>query len=324
MLIVQENRSFDNLFQGFKGADTASSGLLSNGKTEPLRPLSIDISFDIKHLLQEFLAAYDNGKMDGFNKERVVGQSPIKYPQYTYVPQTETRLYRAIAKQYVLADAMFASHLDASFVAHQYLIAAQAQSAVNLPSGPWGCGSTVQTITQQRTLGPPENACFEEQTLADSADAKNISWKMYSPPLGDQADDWVGFLAIDHIINGPDARKIVRPETRIFNDITAGRLPGLSWVIPTAANSDHPGSMGSGPDWVASVVNAVGESKFWNSTAICVVWDDWGGFYDHVAPPYADYDGLGFRVPLIVISPYAKHAHRLAHAVRVRQHCTVR
>ena len=64
-----------------------------------------------------------------------------------------------------------------------------------------------------------------------------------------------------------------------------------------------------GPAWVASVVNAVGESQFWNSTAIFIIWDDWGGWFDPVQPVYEDYDGLGFRVPLIVISPYAKKGY---------------
>jgi phospholipase C len=77
--------------------------------------------------------------------------------------------------------------------------------------------------------------------------------------------------------------------------------------MPVCSDSDHvncPG--GFGPSWVAALVNTVGKSRFWDSTAIFVQWDDWGGLYDHVPPPYEDYDGLGFRVPLLVISPYAK------------------
>jgi phospholipase C len=78
-------------------------------------------------------------------------------------------------------------------------------------------------------------------------------------------------------------------------------------VTPLCPDSDHLECGGGfGPSWVSSVVNAVGESKFWKTTVIFVQWDDWGGMYDHVRPPYRGYDGLGFRVPLIVISPYAK------------------
>jgi phospholipase C len=87
-------------------------------------------------------------------------------------------------------------------------------------------------------------------------------------------------------------------------------LAGVTWVTPSIADSDHAGSQSkTGPQWVANVVNAIGESQFWGSTAIFVTWDDWGGWYDHVVPPQLDSMGLGFRVPLIVISPYAKAAY---------------
>jgi phospholipase C len=80
-------------------------------------------------------------------------------------------------------------------------------------------------------------------------------------------------------------------------------------VIPADGNSDHPAQpcgCDHGPAWVASIVNAVGQSKFWKSSVVIVVWDDWGGFYDHVRPPFIDqYGGLGFRVPMLVVSPYA-------------------
>jgi phospholipase C len=77
---------------------------------------------------------------------------------------------------------------------------------------------------------------------------------------------------------------------QIFNDISSGSLPAVSWVIPDEANSDHPGSgSDTGPSWVASVVNAIGDSPYWSSTAIVITWDDWGGFYDHVKPKFFDH-----------------------------------
>ena len=84
-------------------------------------------------------------------------------------------------------------------------------------------------------------------------------------------------------------------------------MPAVSWIVPIDKNSDHPGiTQDDGPSWVASIVNAIGESPYWDSTAIVVVWDDWGGFYDNYAPPVKDYGGLGFRVPALIISPYAR------------------
>ncbi|HWO28477.1 MAG TPA: alkaline phosphatase family protein, partial [Candidatus Acidoferrum sp.] len=108
-------------------------------------------------------------------------------------------------------------------------------------------------------------------------------------------------------------------ETSVLTDITSGKLAQVSWVIPTGTNSDHAGNTLStgGPSWVASIVNAIGASSYWSNTAIIITWDDWGGWYDHVPPPKIVNDGTswgsgyvyGFRVPLIVVSPYAKPAH---------------
>jgi phospholipase C len=101
----------------------------------------------------------------------------------------------------------------------------------------------------------------------------------------------------------------IQPETRILADVTAGTLADVTWVVPEAENSDiAEGGTATGPQWVASVVNAIGESQFYKNTVIFVTWDDWGGWYDHVPPPQKyGYFGLGFRIPLIAISPYAKH-----------------
>jgi phospholipase C len=100
---------------------------------------------------------------------------------------------------------------------------------------------------------------------------------------------------------------ISTPQTNIFTDITNNQLQAVSWVIPDENASDHPGtSSDTGPSWVASVVNAIGESSYWNSTAIIIVWDDWGGLYDNLNPPQHTFGGLGFRVPALIISPYAK------------------
>jgi phospholipase C len=95
--------------------------------------------------------------------------------------------------------------------------------------------------------------------------------------------------------------------SKLFNDIANGTLPQVSFVMPTAADSDHPlSNNGTGPSWVASVVNAIGTSHYWDSTLIVITWDDAGGFYDHVAPPTRNQFEYGFRVPFIVVSPYAK------------------
>ncbi|MBV9402744.1 MAG: hypothetical protein JO018_03350, partial [Candidatus Eremiobacteraeota bacterium] len=121
---------------------------------------------------------------------------------------------------------------------------------------------------------------------------------------------WNAPDAISHLRFGADWGKVIMPQTAIFNDIATGALPAVSWLIPSGASSDHAlGTDGTGPSWVASVVNAIGNSKYWNSTAIFITWDDWGGWYDHVKPSQFNSYELSFRVPLIVISPYAKPAY---------------
>lgn len=332
VIIIQENRSFDNLFQGFPGADTQSYGYTSTGEKLDLKPFGLETPWDIDHDSASYFAACDGQgnlpgtkcKMDGFDKEGTscgLGGGPLKCPkpdsQYGYVPATQTKPYVAMASQYVLADRMFASNFDgSSFVSHQYIIAGQASSSVNFPSGLWGCGGggadVIPTITQQRALGPKISPCFDNQTLGDELDAAGISWRYYTSGVSNPSSGiWSAFQAIDHIRNGPDWKtNVAAPQTRFFKDVANGKLPAVTWVTPTCANSDHAScNSNHGPHWVASLVNAIGKSPYWNSTAIFVFWDDYGGWYDHVPPPLKDYDGLGIRVPLIVISPYAKKGY---------------
>lgn len=104
-------------------------------------------------------------------------------------------------------------------------------------------------------------------------------------------------------------------QKQVLVDIATGHLSQVSWVIPSGQASDHPEiNTGLGPSWVASVVNAIGSSPYWQHTAIFITWDDWGGWYDHVPPPIYDSYEYGFRVPLIVVSPYARAAY-VSHAV---------
>ncbi len=319
--IVQENRSFNSIFEGYPGADTVSSGKDSKGQIIELTPVSLKTVYEIDHSAAAMFAAC-NGRgnlpgtrcrMDGFNNEQASYGSPSN-PQYVYVQHRETRPYFDMAHEWVLADRMFASQLDESFVAHQYIIAAQAHSSVNVPDGPWGCPGgaydAVSTITHQRTVGPTQEPCFDYQTLGDELDRAGLSWRFYtSQYLVPTSGLWSGYQAVKHIYDGPDwAKDVIVPQRRFLIDVAAGKLANFTWITPLCVNSDHVSCGGGyGPSWVSTVVNAIGESKFWKTTAIFVQWDDWGGLYDNVPPPFKDYDSLGFRVPLLVISPYAKH-----------------
>ncbi len=324
--IVQENRSFDNLFQGYPGADTVSSGEDSYGETIKLQPVKLSQRpYEIDHSATAMFAACNGtGKlkgtdcrMNGFNNELAFGgPTRIKYPEYVYVPRSDSKPYFDIAHEGVLADRMFQSHLDESFVSHQYIIAAQAASSVDLPYGEWGCAGgsadTVQTITQDRKYGPSQQPCFDYQTLGDELDKAKLSWRFYTSSYGSRSSGdaafWSSYQAVRHIYYGPDWKNdVITPNWKFITDVRKGELANFTWITPVCDDSDHVNCFGGyGPSWVAALVNAVGKSKFWDSTAIFIQWDDWGGLYDHVPPPFEDYDGLGFRVPLVIVSPYAK------------------
>ncbi len=317
--VVQENRSFDDMFQAYPGANTVSSGKDSTGGRIKLQPISLKTRFEIDHSAFAMFKACDGkGKlpgtrcrMDGFDLEIQYG-GPY-HGQYAYVPHRESKPYWDMAHEWVLADKMFASQLDESFVAHQYIIAAQAQSSVDIPDLYWGCAGNktdlVQTIRQNRTYGPDQRACFNYETLGDELDQAGLTWRFYTSHYRMPTSGlWSAYQAVKHVFRGPDWKTdVITPQKQFLTDVSAGKLANFTWITPLCPDSDHPLCGGGfGPSWVSSVVNAVGESKFWNSTAIFVQWDDWGGMYDHVRPPFKDYDGLGFRVPLIVIGPYAK------------------
>ncbi len=319
--IIQENRSFDNLFAGYPGADTVSSGKNSKGQTIALQPVGLEQKYTIDHSDRAMFAACNGtGKlpgtdcrMNGFNLESM--WSAPQNGQYVYVPHRESKPYFDMAHEWVLADRMFQSQLDESFVAHQYAIAAQAAWSVNLPNFLWGCGggrqNTVPTITKERKRGPNIQPCYDYETLADELDAAHLSWRFYASTYGSASSGggtaWSAFRAIKHIYKRADWKYVVSPNWKFITDVRDGKLANFTWITPVCDDSDHVNCGGGyGPSWVAALINTVGKSKFWDSTAIFVQWDDWGGLYDHVPPPYADRDGLGFRVPLLVISPYAK------------------
>jgi phospholipase C len=308
VVIMQENRTMDNLFNGYPGADTVSFGM-DRGMRIPLVKTPLGNGPDIDHTHTQWWRQWNNGKMDGF------GAGGSRVP-FTYVDPADAQPYWEMAKNFTLGDRMFQSNTGPSFVAHQYMIAGQSARAAGNPSGPvWGCDAEpserAPLIGPEGTLLPGVFPCFDYQTMADLLDAHGISWRYYAP--GRDADKFFilsAYQAIRHIRFGSDwTGDVISPETTILSDIAKNRLAQVTWVVPSFNNSDHPGAPPLGPDWVGSIVNAIGQSKYWSSTAIFITWDDWGGFYDHVPPPQLDEMGLGFRVPVLVISPYARQGY---------------
>jgi len=367
VVIFQENRTPDNLFQGLcippygsqaacgtgqDQYDIAQQGTNSAGQTVTLAPIDLGTAgsnpqnYDLSHAHSAFVSMYDGGKMDGADLIPCspAAECPPKAhpnPQFMYVSPADVAPYLAMAQKYAFGDQMFQTNEGPSFPAHQFIF-----SGTSAPSAPGaeystyfasenltggsvaGCiataGTTVTLIGPNGVeVSPGLYPCYDHPAMSDLLDAEGITWRYYAPSAGSiwTAPDALQNLCQAQTVNGaltctgPDwTSNVIIPQTQVLEDILNGQLQQVSWVIPDGAQSDHAlSNNGSGPSWVASIVNAVGDSPYWANTAILITWDDWGGWYDHVAPTVVD-DGVswgsgyvyGFRVPLLVVSPYAK------------------
>jgi phospholipase C len=308
VIVVQENRSFNNVFAGWPGTDSTLTGKVRGQADLPLKRIPF-LRRDLGHLWRNAMDDWDGGAMDGF-ENNFSHRKPAGTYAYSILRHDVIAPYRAMAREFALSDHMFPSMFGGSFTGHLTLVAsttneAPAKAVVDVPTGtPWGCdaplGTRTSTIDPQRaiTLTAGGFPCYTQfSTMADTLDEKNVSWRYYAPNILRQSA-WSAFDAIRNVRYGPDWAKVESPPWRVLVDAKDGKLPSFAWVTPDARDSDHP-SEGSdtGPSWVAAVVNSIGESPYWDSTAIFVVWDDWGGWYDNVAPPQLDFKGLGIRVP---------------------------
>jgi phospholipase C len=332
VIIFQENRSVDDLFNGLPGADTVTSGRNSSGGTTSLSPVSLTAPYDLNHQHQAYQVEYDGGRMDGFNLDPgsvgCKGKPGCLDPDiaaYGYVPQSEVGPYFAMAEQYGFGDRMFQTNEGPSFPAHQYILSGTStvsgSSALRASENPYnpkqqftgGCdapkGSLVQLIDANGEENQLTYPCFDRTALTDLVDAAGLTWHYYvanvAPGLWNAPD------AISHIRESSEyTADVVAPPSQVLTDIADGTLANVVWVTPTGLASDHAlTTNGTGPAWVASVVNAIGQSPYWTNTAIFVTWDDWGGWFDHVKPQVYNSYELGFRVPLVVISAYTAEGY---------------
>ncbi len=332
------------------GVDLATSGLNSKGETIPLLPLPIETCFDLNHSHKAYVIAFNKGKMDGADEnttQPAEGCVVPPNPQYRYIDNSSGIVdpYFEIAKQYGWANRMYQTSQGPSYAAHQFFIAGTSAPTTysklfvsgNPIKEPAGCTATPDNTVSvidpdgDETTNPPIYPCFEHPTLPDVLNDAGITWRYYS----DSPDSiWDAPNSIRHMCEakenkagslnctGPDwVNKNVIGSHKVLQDIKNCRLAQMTWVTPTNKESDHPRMTdGRGPAWVASVVNALGSNPacagsgevYWEDTAIFITWDDWGGFYDHVAPllPNGQPNGwgrgftYGFRVPLLVVSAY--------------------
>ncbi|MBV9648106.1 MAG: hypothetical protein JO043_11625 [Candidatus Eremiobacteraeota bacterium] len=336
IVIIQENRSVDNLFNGFCLATSNCANTVTKDPVsgQVLVPVPLSAPYSPLHNHPNFVAEFDGGKMDGFPSNPSVCNKPgnCPYTSMAYVPATETMLYRKLATvDGILSDMTFEAIQGPSFPSHLYAIAGQsggwtASNHWTASGGDGNCGPNQpknMPLIDMTTAYPGVNRgyyppCVDFPTILDALTTKGNSWKFYSGG----SNFWTPTQGIQHLYN-PN----YQPNGNFAQDVAKGQLADVTFVTPyLPSQSDHPGMVNNsmdGPNWVASLVNAVGESPFWSSSAIVVYWDDWGGWFDHVLPPADHYSKpfkgswpswlgnpdpveYGFRVPFMVISPYAR------------------
>jgi phospholipase C len=335
IVIIQENRTMDNLFASsiianggpYPGANVTQTATI-NGRAIKMRSTPFEFPADPSHTHASLLAEWDNGKMDGFPKDSAYanpGYPPApKNFTLAYVPDYETIIYHTLAQRYGLTDRNFAPRLVPTFPGHLFLITAQSAAASD-PTDPtnWGCDSVKGTTVPVFSIGeevsyPGVFPCFNNETIGDLLDKAHVSWKYYTGAIGNVTDAAVNvYDAIKHIRYGPAwKRNISTPMSNVLSDIQNCTLPSVSYVTPTWLNSDHAGDLANGgPGWAGSIYLQIEQSqlskkpscRYYGNTAMFLTWDDSGGWYDHVPPPKGP-PGThwGFRIPIVVISPWAR------------------
>jgi phospholipase C len=309
MVVMQENHTFDNYFGTYSGVDGIPGGVcmpvnpFDKENTDCVEPFHIgDTEVELEdpdHSTATHRLQYDDGKMDAFvyalNKRNQDGRLSMGYYDERDLPY-----YWNLADEYVLFDRFFSSAAGGSFINHVYWVAAQ-------PPG-----------DKDRMTGEAIN---DLPTIFDRLEAQGISWKFYvqnyEPRLtyrtlhefpGNRASQivWVPVLNMDRFIDDPKLSSHIVNLNEYFEDLQKGTLPEVAYIVPSGPSEHPPSSIAAGQKFTRSLIQALMQRDAWYNSAFVIAYDDWGGWYDHVKPPQIDEFGYGFRVPGLLISPYAK------------------
>ncbi len=318
--VIQENHSFDNYFGTFPGVDgipPATCLPKMPGSKACVKPFHMPAGAppcDLGHAWPLAHAAYDNGKMDGF-----VWAEGTSYTM-GYYDRRDIPNYWSYAEHFTLCDRFFSSLLGPSGPNHVYTVAAQSGGLI----------VNVATLKElEKTLDDP--AGFSFASIVNLFEKTKLSWKYYvqtlPAPLASKFTKYGGVFSpapdVYNLWNPLPGFKAVRDNPALmahmqdlkeyYRDLDQGTLPQVCWIVPYFEDSEHPPSpIAAGMWYVTKLINALMTSRYWSDSVIFLTWDDYGGFYDHVEPPVVDAFGYGPRVPMIVISPYAKPGY-IAH-----------
>ncbi len=343
VIIMQENRSFDQYFGTFPGADGIPPGVCvpdpkNGGCVRPFHD-SADKNYGGPHGESSATADIDGGRMDGFvgqveQAQKCTGNSP-NCNQCTSSSQSkcidvmgyhdarEIPNYWTYAHDFVLQDHMFEPNASWSLPEHLFQVSEWSAHCTN-PFDPFSCTNALENPNTPG-LALSQTPLYAWTDMTYLLHRFGVSWGYYvfKGTEPDCEDD--SAMTCAPVQQGPKTPGIWNPLphftdvhqdgqlgniqtlSNFFTAAKAGTLPAVSWIDPNGKVSEHPTALVSaGQAYVTGLVNAIMRSPDWNSTAIFLSWDDWGGFYDNVVPPQVDENGYGLRVPGIVISPYAR------------------
>ena len=351
IIIMQENRSFDQYFGTYPGANgfPTKNGSFTVCIPDPksgncVYPFhdSADKNYGGPHSEKNATADINAGKMDGFIGQAEAGKAGCEGTNdpdcggssvtdvMGYHDAREIPNYWDYAHNFVLQDAMFEPNASWSLPQHLFMVS-EWSAKCSKAGDPMSCINALQEPDRPADFHP--NAKIDPSSKAPDYAwtdltyllfKNNVSWRYYiqsgvepdcandeadCPPVHQNAKTpgiW-NVLPYFETVKQDGQLQNITDVTNYYQDARKGTLPAVSWITPSGPNSEHPTSLVSdGQAWTTSLINAAMQGPDWDSTAIFLTWDDWGGFYDHVMPPHVDQNGYGLRVPGIVISPYAK------------------
>jgi phospholipase C len=341
--IIQENHSFDNYFGTYPGANGIPPGTSLADKPDgpriykPFHLTGNTIPTDLSHTWEAARTAWNHGGMDGFvwaewpaalhyywdakpiptpEPDKVqgipsatphrAGSPPVGPPPasvlntLSYMDYTQIPNYWDYARKFTLCDYFFSSLMGPSQPNHLYTVAAQSGGLVFNP--------------EQAPITGEEPGTYTFPTMCDLLQSAGISWKYYDGWISTTGQPepqlhtiWNPLPAFKQFQKNPSLMAHLVSTSQFFSDLQNGALPQVSWLVPSFTESEHPPEdVTVGMQYVTGLINAVMQSSYWNDCAIIIVWDDYGGFFDHVPPQQTDKYGFGPRVPALAISPYSR------------------
>jgi phospholipase C len=306
--VMQENHTFDNYFGTYPGADGLPLDVcMPVNPKDPsnercVRPHHIEGQVeDLDHSAATFETQYNKGRLDGFvyalNIRNQKGSLSMGHYDDRDLPY-----YWNLVDEYVVFDRFFSSDKGGSLSNHMFWVAARGVVDASVP--PTG---------------------YDIPTIFDALQAAGVSWKFYvqnydpditfrTPPDSEDADRisqvvWCPLLAMPRFVDDPALSSHIVDLDEYYDDLRSNTLPAVSYIIPSGASEHPPGSIRAGQRFVSGLIHALMQSDSWESSALLVTYDDWGGWYDHVPPPQVDPFGYGFRVPGFLVSSYAREGH---------------